>query len=339
MKNSKLFLVLIALLLASMQPEAKAAANEGDGAFAEESLNYSQALSFSELSFLAANSELFPSRKDPRRSKPKQTEASRRSRSRSHNIDRAQSYRPAASSSVRPGKLGFFRPSPQPSNVSHTRGHSRASLRPTDRQRYFGVGGRELGFNIGTAHSFNDIQASKGLGFTESVNHIVNYPGLSLGVYYRFRMVEWFGLNLGFDYGRLSGENFNSLSGFEGYSFTNDIFEFNSRIAFYAPLSSRNEFDIYGFAGLALFHNNPKLSDSEGNPVNVSLEYSKIQPAIPFGVGFSWRVNHQLVIGYELGYRYTAFNLLDGAEPLDTRYDAYMFNNLRVGFILKPRRR
>jgi|GEM_PF-5138305 len=267
------------------------------------------------------------------------SEASKRSQSRRHSRSRTQSYSPPESGSLNAGNLGSDRPTPSPSSVNQTRGQGRLPLRMSERDRYFGVGSREMGFSFGTAHSFTDLQGSKGLGLSESINYQVNNPDFTFGVYSKFRMVDWFGLSLGLDYARLTGRDDNSLSGFEGYSFENNLVELNARIAFYAPLATKNSFDIYGFAGLALFANNLKLINAEGMEEQLIGEFRILQPAIPFGVGFSWLAGYRTVIGYEFGYRYTAFNLLDGVEPADTRYDGYLFNAIRIGFILKPRRR
>ncbi|MEE4175876.1 MAG: DUF6089 family protein [Bacteroides sp.] len=269
--------------------------------------------------------------------KPNSSKASKISQSRRHTGSRSQSYQAPNSSSLRAGSLGSSRGTPSPSILTQTRAQGKPSLRMSHRDRYFGVGSREFGFNIGTAHGFTDLQGSKGLGFGESLQFQVKNPGFTLGLYTKLRMVDWFGLSLGFDYGRVSGEGDNTLGPYEGYSFENNLVEFNARLAFYAPLASVNIFDIYAFAGLALFSNNLNLYDPEGFTVDTEGSFSKLQPAIPFGIGLSGLVGSRVVIGYELGYRYTSFNYLDGIAPVDTRYDGYLFNNIKIGFILKPR--
>lgn len=294
--------------------------------------NYSISIAF------APETEYFPVLGRSSRERRKGSEASRRSRSRSHSNTRTQSYKPPSSGSMDAGSIGSGRPLPSPSSVRQTQGQGRQPLRLSERDRYFGVGSRELGLNFGTAHSFTDLQGSKGLGFGESLNYQISNPGITFGVYSRLRMVEWFGLSLGFDFARLTGKEGGNLSGFEGYSFENNMLEFNARIVFFAPIPTKNVFDIYGFAGLGLFSNNLTLKDANGFEVPVYGDYAKLQSAIPFGVGLSWVVGYRTVLGYELGYRYTSFNMLDGIEPPDTRYDAYMFNTFRIGFILKPKK-
>jgi opacity protein-like surface antigen len=330
---------LIIFATFALSSESYASNNAGNDYFLASLENTTASENLLFASFFASDSEYFPFTGRRSRDSRKGSEASKRSQSRRLGNTRSQSYRPPDSGSIQAGSLGSDRPTPSPSSVSQTRGGGRLPLRMSERDRYFGVGSRELGFNLGTAHSFTDIQGSKNLGFGESVNFQISNPGITFGFFSRFRMVEWFGLSIGFDYARLSGEDQNDLNNYEGYSFENNLIEFNARVAFYAPLATKNEFDIYAFAGLGLFSNHISLKNADGLEVNPSSEFSSLQPAIPFGVGLSWLLGQRMVIGYEIGYRYTAFNMLDGVEPPDTRYDAYLFNTLRIGFILKPRRR
>lgn len=272
------------------------------------------------------------------RKKPKPSRASKNSQSRRHTGSPSQSYGAPSSGSIRPGTLGGSRATPTPSNNLQASGQGKPPLRMSHRDRYFGLGSRELGLNIGTVHAFTDLQGTKGLPFGESLNFQIKNPGIALGLYSRLRMVDWFGLSLGIDFARISGEDNGSMEEYEGYSFENNLLEFNARIAFYAPISSKNVFDIYGFAGLALFNNSLSLMNAEGVPVEPRGEFRNLQPALPFGIGFSWMAGYRVVVGFEAGYRYSAFNYLDGIAPVNTRYDSYLFTNFKIGYILNPPR-
>lgn len=332
----KLFVLAFLLLSGVITAQADAFAGRGE-APARELTALEHAFIWDDadaLIFVFDDPEYFPG---GTREKPKSSKAGKISQSRRHSGGRSQSYKPPNSNSLRAGSLGSGRGAPSPSNVHYTSGQGKSSLRMSHRDRYFGVGSREFGFNLGTAHGFTDLQGSKGLGFGESLQFQVKNPGFTFGVYSKLRMVDWFGLSLGLDYGRINGEEDGTLEAFEGYSFENNLLEFNARLAFFAPLPSVNVFDIYAFAGLALFSNNLNLYDPEGFPVDTEGNFSKIQPAIPFGIGLSGLVGSRVVIGYELGYRYTSFNYLDGVAPFDSRYDGYLFSNIKIGFILKPR--
>ena len=268
--------------------------------------------------------------------KPKPSKASKLSQSRRHTGNRTQGYEAPQSGSLRAGSLGGSRGTPTPSNLIQNRRHGKPPLRMSHRDRYFGLGSREFGFNVGTAHGFTDLQGSKGLPFGESLQWQIENPGFAIGVYTKLRMVDWFGLSLGLNYARISGQGNRTIGSFEGYTFENNLVEFNARLAFYAPLASKNEFDIYGFAGLALFNNSLSIQDPDGLPYEPQGDFRNLQPALPFGIGLSWLAGRRLVIGYELGYRYSAFNFLDGIAPVDTRYDAYLINNFKIGIILNP---
>ncbi|HSV75451.1 MAG TPA: DUF6089 family protein [Bacteroidales bacterium] len=205
------------------------------------------------------------------------------------------------------------------------------------RNQILGLGGREIGFNAGTSHAFTDIQGTKGQNIGNTFDLFLQDPGLALGVYYRVRMVDWFGLSIGVDFATLSGKNTDNLSALYNFSFSNYLLEFNSRIIFFAPLPSITVFDLYGFAGFAMFANFLTLKNQTGSKVEPD-EFRLIQFAIPLGIGISRRIGNRFVAGYEIGYRHTAFNMLDGISPRDTRNDAYLFNTLRFGFILNPAR-
>jgi|GEM_PF-1563764 hypothetical protein len=205
------------------------------------------------------------------------------------------------------------------------------------RNQVMGLGGREIGFNAGTSHAFTDIQGTKGKNIGNTFDLFLQGPGLAFGVYYRLRMVDWFGLSIGVDFATLSGKNTDNLSAIYNFSYSNYLLEFNSRIIFFAPLPSMTVFDLYGFSGFAMFANFLTLKNQTGSKVEPD-EFRPLQFAIPLGIGISRRIGNRFVAGYEIGYRHTAFNMLDGISPRDTRNDAYLFSTLRFGFILNPAR-
>jgi len=205
------------------------------------------------------------------------------------------------------------------------------------RNRELGLGSREIGFHGGTSHTFTDVQGTKGQNLGTTLDLLRHDAGLAFGVYYRVRTIDWFGLSLGLDFASLSGKNRDNLSALYNYSFSNLLFEINARIIFFAPLPSITVFDLYGFSGFSIFTNFLSLKDQTGSKVEPD-EFRMLQLALPFGIGISRRIGTRFVAGYELGYRHTAFNMLDGVSPRDTRNDAYLFNTLRFGFVLNPPR-
>lgn len=95
---------------------------------------------------------------------------------------------------------------------------------------------------------------------------------------------------------------------------------------------SRLQFTPYAFVGLAVFHHSPqgKVSDdfnapeagkwidleplgTEGQYVTGSgvSKYSKIQVAIPLGIGIRYKLSQEFDLAFEIGYRHLFFDHLD----------------------------
>lgn len=88
----------------------------------------------------------------------------------------------------------------------------------------------------------------------------------------------------------------------------------------------RPEITPYLFMGLAGFYHNPKAPDASGNYVALQplgtegqqsgkaeydKPYKRLQMAIPFGLGATYRLNRNLNLAYEIGWRKTFTDYLD----------------------------
>lgn len=85
----------------------------------------------------------------------------------------------------------------------------------------------------------------------------------------------------------------------------------------------RRDLVPYIFAGVAFFYNNPKAPNekgtyvplqplgTEGQTIGVKSKYKRAQISIPFGAGLNYRLNRQMNIGYEIGWRKTFTDYLD----------------------------
>lgn len=99
----------------------------------------------------------------------------------------------------------------------------------------------------------------------------------------------------------------------------------------------RREITPYIFLGLAGFYHNPKAPDANGTYVALqplgtegqqsgkagyNKPYKRVQMAIPFGLGATYRLNRNLNLAYEIGWRKTFTDYLDDvsgnyADPAD----------------------
>ena len=116
-------------------------------------------------------------------------------------------------------------------------------------------------------------------------------------------------------------------------SFRNDMLEFKLDAIFdlfenRGTFKKRPDYTPYAFIGFAMFYHNPKAKfdgkwvalkplSTEGQVLPAINErkppkpYYLIQPAIPFGVGFRYKLDRQLDIAFEIGWRATFTDYID----------------------------
>jgi hypothetical protein len=75
----------------------------------------------------------------------------------------------------------------------------------------------------------------------------------------------------------------------------------------------------YMFVGFGLFG----IAGAQQKPT----QYSNVQTAIPFGLGFKYIVNPKLYISAEFGARKTFFDYLDNVSSGDQRFKNYQYGN------------
>lgn len=210
---------------------------------------------------------------------------------------------------------------------------------PSYRDRYFGQSKREVGLNIGTAHAFTDLTGTKNVPLPEALNYQVQNPDLTLGVFARFRIVEWFGLSVALDYARFSGKDqTGEYDEYIDFTFENHVVELGGKVEFFAPMNFGSPFDIYGFSGLSILYNDPKIFDDSEMETNPIQSMNLFQPAIPLGVGFNVRLTPRVKLGYELGYRHLVFNFLEGVFIPDAGYDSYLYGQVKLSYGLRLRK-
>jgi len=165
-------------------------------------------------------------------------------------------------------------------------------------------------------------------------------PNLSIAYTRRFH--PRISVRGGFAWGRITGDDAKSASLNEAenvprfmrnLSFRNDIKElsfvgivdlFENRSSYFR----RPDFAPYGFVGVALFHHNPKAlyngtyvalqplgTEGQQSPNRANEgypePYSKVQIAIPFGLGVKYKLDRHWDLGFEFGMRKTFFDYLD----------------------------
>ncbi len=271
----------------------------------------------------------------------------------------------ASSNSERPSARASSRARSQP-DIPFIMNVPRDPLRPSDRARYYGIGVIEVGLNAGSAHVMSDVGGKPGYDNWSASAFLQENVSYSAGLFARYKINEWFGLALGVDHARLSGGNTN---GFEYnyeyiqtiinengetknipvslnetiYSFTNNIYELSWKMELHAPAFKRSGLGLYGFAGISGYYNKPEMFDGANQAIAIEESPERISPsplsiALPVGGGITIVVANYVRVGFEIGYRYTANHGLDGAYVTDTKYDSFLYNTLRIGYVFPSKK-
>lgn len=212
-------------------------------------------------------------------------------------------------------------------------------------KRYISLGG-----SIDVLNYFGDLAPKSQMA---STNISLTRPALS--IYGTYRYSPNLSFRGSFSYGRLTGDDFKSADPYgqdsrfryiRNASFRNDIKElaFTAVWDFFGnhgTFLNRVAFTPYVFAGIAVFHHNPKGKapefDKFGNPLEeagqwVALQplgtegqlsehyevkpYSVIQPSIPFGLGLRAKLQKRLDFEFEIGYRYLFTDYIDDVSGM-----------------------
>ncbi|MEQ8926799.1 MAG: DUF6089 family protein [Fulvivirga sp.] len=175
----------------------------------------------------------------------------------------------------------------------------------------------EIGFGLGGYKYFGDM--SRGISFNG-----INPAG---NAFFRSNLTDELSFRLGLTAGKLAASDsrtpIDPFTDLRDASF--DIFLFEVSTVFeYHFLNWRQENSIirwtpYLFAGIGIFG----ISGMDDKPV----EYSNIQPVIPFGAGIKYILNPKWYIGVEIGFRKTFFDYLDNLGPGDGVIKNYDYSN------------
>lgn len=180
----------------------------------------------------------------------------------------------------------------------------------------------EIGGFVGMSNYFGDLQATH-MEPTEN--------NMAFGLFGRINLNRHLTGKLSFTQGQISGDDFNSdtPSGRRqrNLSFRSKIYEMALTGEFnFIPYDiAKNKIAaFYVFGGVSVFYFNP-TAEYEGKLYNLhelgtegqrlegssTKPYSRVQPAIPMGLGTKFNINYRSNIGIEVGFRKTFTDYLD----------------------------
>lgn len=155
---------------------------------------------------------------------------------------------------------------------------------------------------------------------------------LAVGIIYKWNKSPRHSYRASFTYGKISSKDINSdVSGrkLREFEFENTIKELSLGLEF-------NFFDFnlhepgflitpYIYSGLSYFWYDDMYIDNDGIG---NKDDTKGNIAIPMTLGIKTRIAEKLIIGFEVGARYTFTDNLDGSNPDNEAYEKIRFGNL-----------
>lgn len=188
----------------------------------------------------------------------------------------------------------------------------------------------------------------------------LNRTQYAVGAFGRYKITPQLSANVGFNYARLTGNDYNSKNPARvarNLSFRNNIFELAGRMeltifydndvggrGYYNP-----DFKMYLFLGAGVIHHNPKVKYegplTEYNNQIIDLQplmtegvnYNLWQFTLPAGLGLYFTYNKIHRFGWEIGYRTTFTDYLDDVSTSYARPDQMSQTNNELAVSLANR--
>jgi len=181
----------------------------------------------------------------------------------------------------------------------------------------------EIGFSIGAAHYFGDL----------NTNASLKRPKTALGVYFRKQFSNYVGLRLSAHYAQLGySDVYNTSNEFQkrrNLSFNTNIFELALQGDFnffrFIPGDPYHRFTPYVTLGVGVFSYDPyaiyrgqkvflRPLGTEGQGMAAYPDrkpYNSMGICLPFGVGAKYAINSRMNIGVEITHRFTNTDYID----------------------------
>lgn len=181
----------------------------------------------------------------------------------------------------------------------------------------------EIGFSLGAAHYFGDLNTRAAL----------NRPKLAFGAFFRKQFGNYIGLRVAAHFAQLGySDIYNTHNEYQrrrNLSFNSNIFELALQGDFnffkFVPGDPDNSFTPYITFGAGIFSYDPYayLNGQKYFLRNLATEgqgtaaypdrkpYNTMAVSIPFGVGVKYAINDRMNVGFEIAHRFTNTDYLD----------------------------
>lgn len=212
---------------------------------------------------------------------------------------------------------------------------------------------------IGTTNVYSDLGGApnaSSLLFIKDITFRSTRPSVYTGI--RYRINPNTSVKVSLIYGYSKTEDFaGSRNENRGFSSVTQLVEFSGNYEYYFLAEQRrlrsaavfnrrgmvndySSFGAYLFLGIGGTAFWPDLEIDEARPGDKYKNDMGITAAIPAGVGFKYIISDKWVLGYEIGYRQSFSDFMDGFQsPYSKRLDSYWISSINLSFRVPTSRR
>lgn len=212
---------------------------------------------------------------------------------------------------------------------------------------------------IGTTNVYSDLGGAPNASsvlFIQDITFRSTRPSIYGGLRYRLNPKTTVKVSL--IYGYSTTKDFaGSRNELRGFSSTTQLAEFSANYEYYflaehrsirsaamfnrrGMINDYSSFGAYVFIGVGTTVFKPNLKFDEPRPGDKYKNNLGITATIPVGLGIKYILSDKWILGYELGYRQTTSDFLDGfISPSSRRPDIYWISTFNLSFRIPTSRR
>lgn len=212
---------------------------------------------------------------------------------------------------------------------------------------------------IGTTNVYGDLGGAPdatSILFIKDITFRSTRPSIYAGVRYRMKPnMSW---KASFTYGFSKTQDYaGSRNELRGFTSTTQLLEIAGNYEYYflpehrrlrsaamfnrrGMINDYSSFGAYVFGGVGATLYWPNLEFDEPREGDEYKNNMGITAALPVGAGFKYIISDKWIVGYEIGYRLTISDYLEGfVSPSSKRPDSYWISSLNVSYRIPTSRR
>jgi hypothetical protein len=214
-------------------------------------------------------------------------------------------------------------------------------------------------FGIGTTNVYSDLGGAPNatsLLFINDITFRSTRPSIYAGL--RYRVKPTYSIKVSFNYGYSKTKDFTgSRNEQRGFTSVTQLFEIAGNYEYYflpelrrlrsaamfnrrGMINDYSSLGAYAFIGLGatlfwpdLTYDEPREGDRYKNTMGITA-------AVPVGLGLKYIISDKWMLGYEIGYRLTLSDYLDGFKsPYSKNADTYWISTINLNYRIPTSRR